>query len=133
MNAFRTLMQHIKDKDEKNQNVIIVQVENKIGMLPNARDYHPDATKIFNQEVPARLIQHLQKNKNNLSPSVLKAWEESGFKTKGTWEQVFGKSLATDEIFIAWHFADFTNKIAGEGKKIYALPMFVNAALTDLM
>jgi len=129
MNAFRALIQHIKDKDEKNQTVIMIQVENEIGMLPNARDYHPDATKAFNQEVPVRLIQYLQKNKNSLSPSVLEAWKKEGFKTKGTWEQVFGKSLATDEIFIAWNFADFTNKVAEEGKKIYALPMFVNAAL----
>ncbi|HTJ49591.1 MAG TPA: beta-galactosidase, partial [Cyclobacteriaceae bacterium] len=52
MNAFRALIQHIKDKDEKNQTVIMIQVENEIGMLPNARDYHPDATKAFNQEVP---------------------------------------------------------------------------------
>jgi beta-galactosidase GanA len=42
---------------------------------------------------------------------------------------VFGKGLATDEIFIAWYFARYTNRVIEEGKKVYALPMFVNAAL----
>ena len=129
INAFCALMKHIKEKDEKEQTVIMMQVENEIGMLPSARDYHPDATKAFSQEVPQRLMEYLQKNKNNLSPSVLNAWKQEGFKSKGNWEQVFGKGLATDEIFIAWYFADFANKVADEGKKIYPLPMFVNAAL----
>jgi beta-galactosidase GanA len=129
LNAFRALMQHIKEKDEKENTVIMIQVENEIGMLPTARDYHPDATKAFNQDVPARLITYLQQNKNKLAPAIAEAWKKAGFKTKGTWEQLFGKSLATDEIFIAWHFADFTNKITEEGKKAYPLPMFVNAAL----
>jgi beta-galactosidase GanA len=129
INAFRALIRHVKDTDEKDQTVIMIQVENEIGMLPSARDYHPEATRAFNQEVPVRLIQYLQQHKNALAPSVLNAWKIEGFKTKGTWEQVFGKGLATDEIFIAWYFADFANKVAEEGKKIYALPMFVNAAL----
>jgi beta-galactosidase GanA len=129
LNAFGALMKHVKEKDEKEQTVIMVQVENEIGMLPSARDYHPEATKAFNQDVPKRLMDYLQKNKSNLSPSALKAWEQNGFKTKGNWEQIFGKGLATDEIFIAWFFADFANKVAEEGKKIYPLPMFVNAAL----
>jgi len=129
VNAFRALMKHLKEKDEKEQTVIMVQVENEIGMLPSARDYHPDATKAFQQDVPTQLIQYLQKNKDKLSPSVLEAWKKEGFKTKGNWEQVFGKGLPTDEFFIAWYFADFANKVAEEGKKIYPLPMFVNAAL----
>jgi beta-galactosidase GanA len=129
INAFRALLTHLKEKDGKDQTVIMIQVENEIGMLPSARDFHPDATKAFNLPVPARLIEYLQKNKTALAPTVFDAWKTGGFKTKGTWEQVFGKGLATDEIFVAWYFADFTNKITEEGKKVYPLPMFVNAAL----
>jgi beta-galactosidase GanA len=129
VDAFRALMKHIREKDEQDQTVIMMQVENEIGMLPTARDYHPDATKAFQQEVPAKLIQYLQQHKNNLAPTVFDAWKKEGFKTKGNWEQVFGKGLATDEMFIAWYFADFANKVAEEGKKIYPLPMYVNAAL----
>ncbi len=129
INAFVALMKHIKETDAKEQTVIMIQVENEIGMLPSARDYHPEAVKAFNEQTPAQLIQYLQKNKTTLAPAVAEAWKKEGYKTKGTWEQIFGKGLATDEIFIAWHFAVFTNKVTEAGKKVYALPMFVNAAL----
>jgi hypothetical protein len=60
---------------------------------------------------------------------VDQAWSSTGRKASGTWEQVFGKGLATDEIFMAWHFAAYTNAVAQAGKKEYPLPMYVNAAL----
>jgi beta-galactosidase GanA len=56
-------------------------------------------------------------------------WSKTNFQTKGNWETVFGKSLATDELFQAWYYARYTNAIAAAGKKEYPLPMFVNAAL----
>ncbi len=127
--AFSTLMKHIKEKDENHHTVIMIQVENEIGMLPDARDYHPQATREFNSEVPKELINHLQKNKKTLAPALLKAWESAGSKTSGNWEAVFGKNIATDEIFVAWNFAKYTNRVTEEGKKIYPIPMFVNAAL----
>jgi beta-galactosidase GanA len=128
-NAFRQLMKHIREKDQKEQTVIMIQVENEIGMLPSARDYHPEATKAYNREVPAQLLRYLQENKNHLAPVVARAWKAQGYKTKGTWPEVFGNGLATDEMFIAWYFAAFADRVAEEGKKEYALPMFVNAAL----
>jgi len=70
-----------------------------------------------------------QKNTGNLSPSLLDAWKSSGMKSSGTWEEIFGKGLHTDELFMAWYFANYTNSIASAGKRIYPLPMYVNAAL----
>lgn len=129
MEAFVALMKHIRKTDEKEQTVIMVQVENEIGMLPTARDYHPDATRAFEQPVPQPLVRYLLNNKNSLSPALRDAWQQNGSKTKGSWEDLFGKGLATDEFFIAWYFAEFTNKITVAGKAAYPLPMFVNAAL----
>jgi beta-galactosidase GanA len=37
--------------------------------------------------------------------------------------------LPGEEIFMAWHFAGYVNRIAEAGKKIYPLPVYVNAAL----
>lgn len=128
-NAFQKLMVHLKDFDQKEQTVIMIQVENEIGMLPTARDYSPLANEAFNKEVPAELLHYLQKNKEKLVPEFLEIWEKNGFKTKGNWETIFGTSPATDEIFMAWYFAKFTNKVAKAGKDNYAIPMFVNAAL----
>lgn len=129
LKAFQKLMTHIKDFDQKEQTVIMVQVENEIGMLPTARDYHPLANTAFQKSVPDELMQYLQKNKQKLVPEFLEIWKKNGFKTKGNWEEIFGKGLHTDEIFMAWYFSKFTNIIAKAGKDTYPIPMFVNAAL----
>lgn len=129
LNAFQNLMKHIKDFDRKEQTVIMVQVENEIGMLPTARDYTFLANEAFNKQVPDELLKYMQKNKERLVPEFLEVWKKNGFKTSGNWEQIFGKGLHTDEIFMAWFFAKFTNKIAKAGKEKYAIPLFVNAAL----
>jgi beta-galactosidase GanA len=129
MKAFKALMQHIKEIDSDKHTVIMIQPENEIGMLPSARDYSPLANKKFNAPVPDDLIKYLKENKNNLVPEFKTVWEKNGFKTKGTWEEIFGKGSHTDEIFMAWYYARFANKIIESGKKIYSLPMFVNAAL----
>lgn len=127
--AFQKLMAHIKDFDMKDQTVIMIQVENEIGMLPSARDYHSLANEAFKNEVPKELLQYMHKNKEKLVPEFLELWKKNGFKTSGNWEEIFGKGLQTDEIFMAWFFAKFTNTIAKAGKDSYGIPMYVNAAL----
>ncbi len=127
--AFAALMKHIRSVDEKEHTVIMVQVENEIGMIPDARDYSEKANEQFAEQVPAELMSYLQKNKESLIPEFHQIWEQTGFKSLGTWEQVFGKGLHTDEIFMAWHFARYTNYVAKAGKKACPLPMYVNAAL----
>jgi beta-galactosidase GanA len=129
VNAFRNLMAHVKERDGQTGTILMIQVENEIGMLPEARDYHPEATAAFKRQVPTPLINYLVKNKTSLAPALAAAWSAQGNKTKGTWVEVFGNGLATDEFFTAWHYADFANRLATEGKKIYSLPMFANAAL----
>ena len=129
LRAFEKLMGFIKEFDGTRHTVIMVQVENEIGMLPSARDYQELATAAFQKPVPAELIQYLQQNKEKLVPEFLQIWKNQGYKTSGNWEAVFGKGLHTDEIFMAWYYSKFANKITAAGKKIYPLPMFVNAAL----
>jgi hypothetical protein len=132
LQAFENLMRFIRDFDTKEQTVIMLQVENEIGMLPSARDYQSLANEAFSKEVPAELIDYLQKNKEKLVPEFLQIWKTNGYKKIGTWEELFGKSVATDEIFMAYFYAKFTHKIAEAGKKIHPIPMFVNAALNRI-
>jgi len=127
--AFMALMRHVKQIDEKQNSVIAIQVENEIGMLPDARSYDEAANTAFHQPVPQPLVDYLQKNKDNLTPELDSVWKANTYKTSGTWEEVFGKSLATDEIFMAWYYVRFVNEIAAAGKAVYNLPMYVNAAL----
>jgi hypothetical protein len=74
-------------------------------------------------------MDYLQQHKDTLIPEFRQAWEAAGFKTSGTWEEVFGKSAVTDGIFMAWHYARYIGRVAEAGKAEYPIPMFVNAAL----
>ena len=126
--AFSMLMKHLKDTDTSHT-VIMAQVENEIGMLTEAREYTEVANSAFKSEVPKALIEYLLAHKNLLVPELKAHWSKTNFITKGNWETVFGKSLATDELFQAWYYAKYTNVVAAAGKKEYPLPMYVNAAL----
>ncbi|MBN1415619.1 MAG: DUF5597 domain-containing protein [Bacteroidales bacterium] len=126
--AFSALMKHIREVD-KAHTVIMVQVENEVGMIPVASDFCKSANEAFIQPVPQELIRYLQQKKDSLQPEIKDRWAQRGFQTSGSWEDVFGISLATDEIFMAWHYAVYVNRIAAAGKHEYPLPMFVNAAL----
>jgi beta-galactosidase GanA len=130
--AFIQLMKHIKEIDAQGKTVIMVQVENEIGMLPDARDYSPEATKQFNQNIPEQLSSLLKQHSKNLSPQFYSIWQQAGKKTNGTWSEVFGNTLAAEEIFMAWHFALYTEEITKAGKAIHNLPMFINAALNRI-
>lgn len=127
--AFTRLMQYIKQADSRQQTVIAVQVENEIGMLPDARSYDNAANAAYNEDVPQQLITYLKKNKDLLLPEIKSIWKNNGYKISGNWEEIFGKGLSTDEIFMAWYYAVFTNELTMAGKAAYNLPMFVNAAL----
>ena len=126
--AFKALMKHIKESD-KAQTVIMIQVENEIGMLTEARERTADADKAFNSIVPRELMEWLVAKKDSLVPELKEHWSKNNFATTGNWETIFGKSLATDELFQAWYYAKFANAVAAAGKTEYPLPMFVNAAL----
>ncbi len=127
--AFAALMKHIKGVDSKEQTVVMIQVENEIGMLPDARDYSLLANQRFVENVPAGFTQYLTSNEKDILPELKSVWEKGGLKKLGTWEQLFGKSLATDEIFMAWYYAQFIEKLTAAGKEQYNIPMFLNAAL----
>jgi hypothetical protein len=127
--VFIALMRHLKEIDSKVHTIIMVQVENEIGMLPYARDYSPIANKLFKQQVPIKLNNYLQKNANVLIPEVMQKWSNAGKKTEGSWEEIFGNDAGTEEYFMAWYFGQFANRLAEAGKKEYPLPMYVNAAL----
>lgn len=127
--AFCELMKHIKEIDKNEHTIIMMQPENEIGMLPTARDYSSLANEKFNENVPEELIQYLRNNKGHLVPEFEEVWAKNGYKESGTWEEIFGEGPHTDEIFMAWYYAKYTEAITKAGKDIYPLPMYVNAAL----
>jgi hypothetical protein len=148
--AFAALMKHLRETDGRQQTVVMVQVENEVGILDHLgktpgnarRDFSDAANTAYNGPVPAELINYLNSHKNNLFPELSKVWQSNGSKTSGTWEEVFGKSefkpdakdwqfysYYTEELFSAWNYASYIQKVVAAGKKVYALPMYVNAWL----
>jgi len=123
--AFAALMRHIKAVDV-HRRVIMMQVENEVGVLGDSRDRSEAANKAFEEPVPKELLDYIASHKDSIHPDLGKPWEAAGSKTSGTWEEVFGKSAYTDEIFMAWNYARYVGHVAAAGKAEYPLPMYVN-------
>ena len=156
--AYRALMRHIKEVDGQRHTVVMIQVENEVGVLRDSRDRSAPANRAFAGPVPRELMSYLQQHKDTLIPELREVWAANGSKTSGTWEEVFGPGKPdsvempiqttsppmspeehdrswrqlhwpVDEIFMAWNYARFVGKVIEEGKAEYNIPMFVNAWL----
>lgn len=127
--AFVALMKHLRAFDSAEHTVILMQVENEVGMIPEARDYSPAANAAFYGPVPAALTDYLAAHRDSLEPWLRQAWEAHGSKSGANWPETFGSGLRTDELFNAWTEGRYTGEVAARGKAVYALPMYVNAAL----
>lgn len=128
--AYVKLLERIKEVDS-HHTVLMMQIENEVGIKRNARDYSPAATALYNQDVPAELLQYIQKNIDQVKPILRNAYLSNGSKATGSWEEVFGASLDTEERFMAWHYATYINEISKAGKEVYPLPTLVNACAAD--
>lgn len=129
--AFKAFMRHLSETDGDKHTVIMVQVENEIGMLESARDYSEEANRLFQSAIPEKLADYLVKNKKTLHPWLAEKWQKTGGKTEGNWQEVFGTDLHTDEIFMAWHYASYVERMIQCGREAYNLPMYVNAAMNS--
>ena len=129
--AFTQWLKHIAAADKDEGTVIMIQIENEIGMLEDARDYSHEANKAFNAPIPAEFMTYLQKNKKALHPQMLDKGESQGCKKQGNWQEVFGADIYTDEIFMAWHYAKYVEGLAQTARSIYNIPLYVNAAMNS--
>lgn len=127
--ALAALMAHLKAVDDRDNTVVMLQVENEIGMLPVARDYSAAANAAFRQPVPPELVNYLVAHRDTLVPEMKVMWTERGARTAGSWEELFGPGDAAAEVFAAWHYARFADGLAAAGKAAYPMPMYVNVAL----
>jgi hypothetical protein len=125
--AFAALMRHIKQVDSRERTVIMIQMQNEVGVLGDSRDRSPAADAAFAAQVPPPLVEYLTSHRQTLRPELRKLWDANGNKTSGTWEELFGAGPATDEAFQAWNYARFCNYVTEAGKAEYNLPTFVNA------
>ena len=106
-NAYRELMKHIKQVDGQEHTILMMQVENEVGVLHGVRDYSNEANELFNSNIPAIV--------------------SNEFKVSGTWRECFQEGA--EEHFMAYYFAKAIEKIAASGMEEYPIPHFANAWL----
>jgi beta-galactosidase GanA len=126
--AFRALIRHIREVDPQHT-VIMMQVQNESGLLGDSRDRSPLAESAWQRQVPPELMSYLTSHKSTLLPETLEVWGRNGFKTSGSWEEVFGGDEWADEVFMAWHVARYHATVAEAGKAEMNIPMYANAWL----
>lgn len=126
--AFAALMAHIAKADPDNR-IIMVQVNNEVGLLGDSRDRSTLASAAWNGPVPLPLLDYLAAHRGSLRPELDELWARQGRRRSGTWPEVFGTDWRSDEVFMAWHFGRYVENMAAAGKKILALPMYTNAWL----
>jgi beta-galactosidase GanA len=126
--AYAALLVHLKAVDAQGT-VLMVQVENEIGMLPVAREWGPEANAAWAAPVPPELLERLATGGETIEPELRALWRAHGSKTSGTWAQVFGDGDAGQEVFTAWFYARYADAVTRAGKAAYPLPMYVNVAL----
>lgn len=127
--AFAALMRHLRSFDGTQHTVVMVQVENETGMIPEARDHSARADSLYARAVPRELLSYMQQHRDALAPELRDRWNARGNRTNGSWEDVFGAGVHTEELFMAWYFARYHEHVTAAGKREYPLPMYANAAL----
>jgi len=103
--AFVAMMKHLREVDEADRTVIMVQVENEPGSLGSVRDFSPESNQLFAGPAPAPLVAALKKK-------------------PGSWKEVFGR--IADEAFNAYYLSSYINEVAKAGKEVYPLPAYIN-------
>ncbi|QIG81902.1 beta-galactosidase [Sphingosinithalassobacter tenebrarum] len=106
--AFVKLMEYLRDHDRQNT-VIMVQVQNEPGTYGLARDHSSEANALFAGPVPDALVR------------------QTG-KQPGTWTELYGRDA--ELYFHSWYVARYIDQVAEAGKAVKPLPMYANAALT---
>lgn len=103
--AFAALLRHLRDVDAEHGTVILVQVENEVGLLTTARDYSAPAQQAWD------------------------AAPEAGAVDAPSWRLAHTEEDRASELFMAWHYARYIDHVAAAGQHEWPLPMYANAWL----
>ncbi len=126
--AFAALMGHLAEVD-LDHTVIMVQVENEVGLLGDSRDRSALAEAAWGSNVPAALVDGLAHRSATLRPWIRELWERQGSRTSGTWSEVFGTDRDAEEVFMSWAFSTYVDRVAAAGIEKHPLPVYANAWL----
>ncbi len=108
--AYVALLNHLKAIDGDRHTVIMMQIENEVGVYGSARDYSPKGDALLAEQVPDAVLAKMH-------------------KPHGTWREVFGDDA--DEFSHAYAMARYVEDLAAAGKAAYPLPTYMNDSLKD--
>lgn len=126
--AYTALMRHVAMIDT-DHTVIMVQVENEVGMLGAGRDRSALAETIWNAPVPEALLTAVSEAPDSFDPELVRVFSANAGLHR-SWADLFGDDHPLgEETFMAWGFASFVGGLAAAGKDILPLPAYTNAWL----
>jgi beta-galactosidase GanA len=126
--AYAALMTHISRVDAEHT-IVVMQVENEVGLLGASRDYSEPAMAAWNSPVPPELLDSVRGHPASFHDDVIALFAETT-PSDGSWADRFGDGNAVaDEVFMAWGFGRYLGDLAATGKTIKALPAYANAWL----
>ena len=121
--AFAVLMQRLREQAAPGR-VLMVQVENEVGILGDARDRSDLADACWADEVPSDVAEAVRSAPGSRAHA---AWLAAGSRRQGTWSELFGDGPAGAEAFMAAAFARYVEHVAAAGRHALDVPLLVNA------
>ncbi|KAI5360654.1 Putative glycoside hydrolase, family 35, glycoside hydrolase, family 42 [Septoria linicola] len=127
--AFAALMRHIKEIDEAHSTVVMVQVENEVGLLGDSRDRSELAQQAWSHQSQAQLISIVQQDWPSLNEQIksnLSGLQSIDPDALRSWDDIPGDKTQIGELFMAYHFAQYVETVAKAGRHEYPLPLYTN-------
>lgn len=124
--AFAALVEHLEEIDPVGT-VIMLQVENEIGLLGSARDHSALALSAWDDAVPDIILELARTDPDALPHDVASA--VIGAARGATWSQLDANADEVAETFMAWAFASYVERVAGPIRTATRIPFYTNAWL----
>lgn len=119
--AFAALMRHLREDDD-GHTVLMVQVENEVGVLGDSRDRSALAEQSWSTPVSPRVIDAVTKRGSGRLHSAI---ESSSQEHSEEWGSLFGDEA--DEAFMAAAYASYIDAVAAAGRAEFDVPLYANA------
>jgi len=126
--AYQALATHLAARDLE-RTVVMLQIQNEVGLLGDSRDRCALASSAWAEQVPQQLTHFLSQHRDALVPELRAVWARGGYRTSGSWAEVFGDDWEAEEIFMAWAFASYIEALATVAAPIHGLPQYANVWL----
>ncbi|GAM91525.1 hypothetical protein ANO11243_095770 [Dothideomycetidae sp. 11243] len=130
--AFAALMTHLQKVDKASATVLMVQVENEVGILGDSRDRSQLAEEAIQHPVPHDLIAFLRSDWSKMNRSFRQKFASVrsdvvvSSDSRLSWKDLHIDTDYADELFMAYHYARHVDALAAVAKRIHPLPLFTN-------